>query len=74
MKTLKQEIRELKMGYEKIFKIDYENYYIIANKSKANGLKIYFFDEWEDETRSATYEEIPNNYTEFSLYEHQKLI
>jgi hypothetical protein len=73
MKTLKQEIKELKTGYEKIFKVDYEDEYIIIRKSKLKGLEIYFYCGWADETIEISYEEIRNNCTEFSLYDQSKI-
>jgi tRNA/tmRNA/rRNA uracil-C5-methylase (TrmA/RlmC/RlmD family) len=75
MKTLKQEIKELKTGYEKIFKVDYENEYkkrkieyIVVRKSKLKGLEIYLYTPTE-----ISYEEIRNNFTEFSLYDQSKI-
>ena len=73
MKTLKQEIKDLKIGYEKIFKIDYENEYIIIRKSKLKGLEIYIDDACCDESTAICYEEIKNNFTEFSLYDESKV-
>ena len=66
MKTLKQEIKELKTGYEKIFKIDYEDIYITIRKSKLKGLEIFI-------EATISYEEIKNNFTEFSLYDESKI-
>lgn len=73
MKTLKQEIKELKVGYEKIFKIDYENEYISVRKSKLKGLEIYVNYSWYGESVAITYEEIRNNFTAFSLYNESKI-
>ena len=73
MKTLKQEIKELKTGYEKIFKVDYENEYIIVRKSKLKGLEIFIYVGWADDTIEISYEEIKNNFTEFSLYDQSKI-
>lgn len=73
MKTLKQEIKELKTGYEKIFKIDYEDEYITIRKSKLKGLEIFIYYAWHDESATISYEEIKNNFTEFSLYDESKI-
>ncbi len=73
MKTLKQEIKELKTGYEKIFKVDYEDEYITVRKSKLKGLEIYVNNSWDDKTTEISYEEIKNNFTEFSLYDQSKI-
>lgn len=73
MKTLKQEIKDLKTGYEKIFKVDYEDEYITVRKSKLKGLEIYFYDGWADTATEISYEEIRNNFTEFSLYDQSKI-
>jgi len=67
MKTLKQEIKDLKVGYEKIFKVDYEDEFITVRKSKLKGLEIYINDT------CITYEEIKNNFTEFSIYDQSKI-
>lgn len=66
MKTLKQEIKELKTGYEKIFKIDYEDIYITIRKSKLKGLEMFI-------EATISHEEIKNNFTEFSLYDESKI-
>ena len=73
MKTLKQEIKELKTGYEKIFKVDYEDEYLTIRKSKLKGLEIFIHDSWHDESATISYEEIKNNFTEFSLYDESKI-
>jgi len=73
MKTLKQEIKELKTGYEKIFKADNKNEYIIVRKSKLKGLEIYFYCGWADTTIEISYKEIKNNATKFSLYDQSKI-
>lgn len=73
MTTLKQEIKELKTGYEKIFKVDYEDEYIIIRKSKLKGLEIRFYNNWEKKGTVVSYDEIRNNFTEFSLYAQAKI-
>ena len=73
MRTLKQEIKDLKTGYEKIFKVDYEDEYIVVRKSKSKGLEIYVENSWDDTTAVIPYEAIKNNFTEFSLYDQSKI-
>ena len=73
MTTLKQEIKKLKTGYEKIFKVDYENEYIIVRKSKLKGLEIRIYNNWEKKGTVVSYDEIRNNFTEFSLYAEAKI-
>ncbi len=73
MTTLKQEIKKLKTGYVKIFKVDYENEYIIVRKSKLKGLEIRFYNNWEKKGTVVSYDEIRNNFTEFSLYAEAKI-
>ena len=63
----------MKTGYEKIFKVDYENEYIIVRKSKLKGLEIFIYVGWADDTIEISYEEIKNNFTEFSLYDQSKI-
>ena len=65
MKTLKQEIKDLKTGQEKIFKADHESEYITIRKSKLKGLEIIIDDGFNDEIVS--FEEIRNNFKEFSF-------
>jgi len=66
MTTLKQEIKALKLGQEKIFKIDDESEYITIRKSKAKGLEIIV--SYDEEDYELSYEEIKNNFRDFSLY------
>ena len=67
MTTLKQEIKALKLGQEKIFKIDNGSEYLTIRKSKAKGLEIILSHNEKDYQLS--YEEIKNNFRDFSLYD-----
>jgi hypothetical protein len=71
MTTLKQEIKALKLGQEKIFKIDNESDYLTIRKSKAKGLEIILSHNEKDYQLS--YEEIKNNFREFSLYDESQI-
>lgn len=66
MTTLKQEIKALKLGQEKIFKIDDGTEYLTIRKSKAKGLEIFISDNEYDYELS--YDDIANNFRNFSLY------
>ena len=68
MRTIKQEIKALKMGQEKIFKADFESEYITIRKSNLKGLEIIINDDNE-----ATYEELKNNFRDFSLYNESEI-
>lgn len=71
MTTIKQEIKALKLGQEKIFKIDDGNEYLTIRKSKAKGLEIILSHNEEDYQLS--YEEIKNNFRDFSLYDESEI-
>lgn len=71
MKTLKQEIKALKVGQEKIFKVDFENEYITIRKSKLKGLEIIINDGYKD--YEVSYEEVKNNFTNFLFYQEFKI-
>ena len=71
MTTLKQEIKALKLGQEKIFKIDDDSDYITIRKSKAKGLEIILSHNEKDYQLS--YEEIKNNFRDFSLYDESQI-
>ena len=63
--TLKQEIKALKMGQEKIFKtVDSE--YITIRKSRVKGVEIFIEVDGE-ESIPLVYEEIKDNFKEFEL-------
>lgn len=68
MRTIKQEIRALKIGEEKIFKVDFDNEYITIRKSKLKGLEIVINDDYE-----VSYEEVRNNITNYSLINECKI-
>ena len=71
MRTLKQEIKALKIGEEKVFKVDFESEYITIRKSNLKGLEIivsYNNDDYE-----VGYEEVSNNFTNYSLYQESKI-
>ena len=63
--TLKQEIKALKRGQEKIFKT-FNNEYITIRKTKTNGLEI-FIEVDGTEAIPLVYEEIKDNFKEFEL-------
>lgn len=71
MATIKQEIKALKMGQEKIFKIDFESEYITIRKSKLKGLEIIIDDDTG--TYEVSYEELNDNFTNFTLYQENKI-
>ena len=71
MTTLKQEIKALKLGQEKIFKVDFESEYITIRKSKAKGLEIIL--SYDEEDYKLSYEEIKNNFRDFSLYDESQI-
>ena len=71
MKTIKQEIKALKVGQEKIFKECFENGYITIRKSKLKGLEIIIDDDTS--TYEISYEGLPNNFTNFALYQETKI-
>lgn len=71
MTTLKQEIKALKVGEEKIFKVDFESEYITIRKSKLKGLEIIINDGCDD--YEISYEEVRNNFTNFSFYQESKI-
>lgn len=66
MTTIKQEIKALKVGQEKIFKIDYESEYLTIRKSKAKGLEIII--SYDEKDYELSYDYIVNNFRDFSLY------
>ena len=69
--TLKQEIKALKIGEEKIFKVDFESEYITIRKSKLKGLEIIINGGYDDYEFS--YEEVINNFNNYSLYQESKI-
>ena len=69
--TLKQEIKALKMGQEKIFKVDFESEYITIRKSKLKGLEIFISDDCGD--YEIGYDELIDGFTNFSLYQESKI-
>ena len=71
MTTIKQEIKALKLGQEKIFKVDYESEYLTIRKSKAKGLEIIL--SYDEEDYPLSYEEIKNNFKNFSLYDEYQI-
>lgn len=68
--TLKQEIKALKMGQEKIFKT-FDNEYITIRKTKTKGLEIYidvYYDKLDyAQSIPLEYEELKDNFKEFEL-------
>lgn len=73
MRTLKQEIKALKIGEEKIFKVDFESEYITIRKSKLKGLEIIINDDVKNDGYEVSYEEVRNNFTNYSLYQKSKI-
>ena len=73
MTTLKQEIKALKLGQEKIFKIDDVSEYLTIRKSKLKGLEIYLDDALCEKSTVISYEEIKNNFRDFSLYDESEI-
>jgi thermostable 8-oxoguanine DNA glycosylase len=71
MTTLKQEIKALKVGQEKIFKIDNESEYITIRKSKTKGLEIIV--SYDEEDYEVPYDRILNNFKGFSLYDESQI-
>lgn len=71
MTTIKQEIKALKVGQEKIFKVDFESEYITIRKSKLKGLEIIIDDDAG--TYEVGYEELKNNFNNFSLYQETEI-
>jgi hypothetical protein len=71
MATIKQEIKALKVGQEKIFKVDFESEYITIRKSKLKGLEIIIDDDIG--TYQVSYEELKDNFTNFALYQETKI-
>lgn len=70
MTTIKQEIKAVKAGQEKIFKID-DNEYLTVRKSKARGLEIILNYNGKDYEQQ--YGCIKNNFTGFSLYDESEI-
>jgi len=71
MTTLKQEIKALKVGQEKIFKLGFESEYLTIRKSKAKGLEIILtYDENDYELQ---YDHIANNFKNFILYDESEI-
>lgn len=67
MTTIKQEIKALKVGQEKIFKIeDGTIYYLTIRKSKAKGLEIIL--SYDENDYGLQYDHIVNNFRDFILY------
>lgn len=71
MTTLKQEIKALKLGQKKIFKIDNESEYLTIRKSKAKGLEIILSCDEKDYELS--YDYMVNNFRDFSLYDESEI-
>ena len=71
MRTIKQEIKALKIGEEKTFKVDFESEYITIRKSKLKGLEIIINDGNDD--YEISYEEVGNNFTNFSFYQESRI-
>ena len=71
MTTIQQEIKALKVGQEKIFKVDFESAYITIRKSKLKGLEIIIDDDTG--TYEVGYYELTDNFTNFALYQENKI-
>jgi hypothetical protein len=71
MTTIKQEIKALKVGQEKIFKVDYESEYLTIRKSKAKGLEIILSCNGKD--YELLHDDILNNFKSFSLYDESEI-
>ena len=71
MTTLKQEIKALKLGQEKIFKVDDVSEYITIRKSKLKGLEIILSHNEKDYELS--YDYIADNFKNFSLYDESQI-
>lgn len=70
--TIKQEIKALKVGEEKIFKVHYASEYITIRKSKLKGLEI-IIDDGYGVSYEISYEEVRNNFTDYSFYQGSKI-
>ena len=68
MRTIKQEIKALKVGEEKILKVDFESEYITIRKSKLKGLEIFINDEISNYGQEIDFAEIKNNFTDYTVY------
>lgn len=71
MTTIKQEIKALKIGQEKIFKVNFESEYITIRKSKLKGLEIIINDDSGE--YNIPYEGVINNFTNFTLYQETEI-
>jgi len=71
MTTLKQEIKALKLGQEKIFKIDNESEYLTIRKSKVKGLEIIV--SYDEKDYDLSYDCIADNFRDFSLYNESQI-
>lgn len=71
MTTLKQEIKALKIGQEKIFKIFDGSEYLTIRKSKAKGLEIIL--SYDEKDYEISYDFIANNFRSFSLYDENEI-
>jgi len=69
MRTIKQEIKALKVGIEKIFKVDFESEYITIRKSNLKGLEIMINDDTQNDGYEIGFDELRNNFKDFSLYQ-----
>ena len=73
MKTLKQEIKLLKVGEEKIFKVDFEDEYITARKSKLFGLQLFVGDATGEYCYEMCWDELRNNFKDFTVYDKSEI-
>ena len=71
MRTIKQEIKALKVGEEKVFKANVRSEDITIRKSKSKGLEIIINDGNDD--YEVSYEEVGNNFTNFSFYQESRI-
>lgn len=71
--TIKQEIRKLKIGEEKTFKVDFVSGFITIRKSKLKGLEIIINDDASSDGIEIEFEELKNNFRNFSLYKERKI-
>ena len=71
MTTIKQEIKAVKVGQEKIFKLGFESEYLTIRKSKAKGLEIIL--TYDDIDYEVLYDYIPNNFKNFILYDESQI-
>ncbi len=71
MTTIKQEIKAVKVGQEKVFEINDGINYLTVRKSKSKDLEIILTDDEND--YELPYDYIANNFRNFSLYDESEI-